>query len=82
MKGSLSAYPGSIHWHYKSSGQKGTVEITLLDAERRIWVQVQDGRRATWIDRELPAIRCEIEKRYGLAGKRISPPKVKRRIGR
>ena len=82
MKGSLSTYPGSIHWHYKSSGQKGTVEITLLAAQRRIWLQVQDGRRAAWIDRELPAIRREIEKRCGLAGKRIPPPKVGRRIGR
>jgi hypothetical protein len=75
-KGSLSTYPGSIHWHYKRTGQTGTLEITLLAEERRIWLQVQAGRRATWIDRELPAIHREIEKRCRLAGKRLSRPKV------
>jgi hypothetical protein len=61
MKGSLAAYPGCIHWHFKIQGQKGTLEITLYLKDRRIWAQVQDGRRADWIDAELPRLRHAIE---------------------
>jgi hypothetical protein len=62
MKGSLSTHPGSIHWHYKRPRQKGTLEVTLLVAAKRIWFQVQAGRRAAWINDELPLIRHEIDK--------------------
>ena len=34
MKGKLSSYPGSIHWHYKKRAEKGTLELTLLPRER------------------------------------------------
>jgi len=61
MKGSLAAYPGCVHWHYKSGDQKGTLELTFYPKERRIWAQVQDGRRAPWIDLELPLVRKAIE---------------------
>jgi hypothetical protein len=61
MKGSLKGYPGCVHWHYKRPGHKGTLEITVYPEARRIWAQVQDGRRAPWIDAELPRLQREIE---------------------
>ena len=61
MKGSLAAYPGSIHWHYRKQGQKGTLELTLYIRERRIWAKIQDGRKAAWINAALPPLRKAIE---------------------
>ena len=46
MKGTLAGYPGCVHWHWKKREAKGTLEITLYPKDRRIWAQVQDGRRA------------------------------------
>jgi hypothetical protein len=65
-KGSLASFPGSIHWHFKTQKERGTLEITLWPNGRRLWAQVQKGRRAAWIDRELPVLRQAIEKQ--LAG--------------
>ena len=62
MKVSLASYPGSVHWHYKREDQKGTLELTLCRKESRIWAQVQDGRRAPWIDVELPRLQRVIER--------------------
>lgn len=67
MKGSLASYPGSVHWHYKMGKQTGTLELTLYCKESRIWAQVQDGRRAAWIDVELPKLQQAIER--GLRGR-------------
>lgn len=50
MKGSLSTYPGCVHWHYKNQNEKGTLELTLYVPERRIWAKIQDGRKAPWIE--------------------------------
>ena len=61
-KGKLAAYPGSTHWHFKRHGQKGTLEVTMLIPGRRVWAQVQDGRKADWIDAELPQIQRAIER--------------------
>jgi hypothetical protein len=73
MKGSLSSHPGCIHWHYKSQGQNGTLELTLSRRERRIWASVQNGRRSPWIDVELPLIKRAIEGEL----QRYRPPKRK-----
>jgi hypothetical protein len=62
MKGSLATFPGSIHWHYKNQSQKGTLELTLHVPSGRIWAQVQNGRRAEWIDLELPGLQRAIER--------------------
>jgi hypothetical protein len=62
MKGSLAAYPGCVHWHYKREKQKGTLELTLFARERRVWAKVQDGRKAPWIEEELPALEGAIER--------------------
>jgi len=73
MKGSLSSHPGRIHWHYKSQGQNGTLELTLYMKERRIWASVQDGRRSPWIDVELPLLKRAIEGEL----RRYRPPRRK-----
>ena len=69
MKGSLAAYPGCVHWHYKRQNQKGTLELTLFARDRRVWAKVQDGRKAPWIDEDLPALQWAIER--AIAGGRI-----------
>ena len=61
IKGSLASYPGSVHWHYKSHGDKGTLELTLFARRRRLWAKVQRGRRAPWIDAMLPKVQKGIE---------------------
>lgn len=61
MKGSQSKFPGCVHWHFKKGPQRGTLELTLWSEENRIWATVQDGRKAEWIDAELPELRKEIE---------------------
>jgi hypothetical protein len=61
MKAELASFPGSIHWHYKKKGVSGTLELTLWPAEKKIWAQVQAGRKAGWIFEELPGLRRRIE---------------------
>jgi hypothetical protein len=62
MEGSLAAYPGCAHWHYKRQDEKGTLELTLFARDRRVWAKIQDGRKAPWIDEELPALQWAIER--------------------
>jgi hypothetical protein len=62
IKGSLAAYPGCVHWHYQRQDEKGTLELTLFAHDRRVWAKIQDGRKAPWIDEELPALQWAIER--------------------
>lgn len=62
MKTSLAKHPGSTHWHYKRASQSGTLEITVLPSERRIWLTVQNGRRAEWIAEMIPCLTLELER--------------------
>lgn len=70
MKGSLATYPGSIHWHYKKSKEKGTLELTLLRRDRRIWAAIHTNRKAPWIAEALAAVRAGIEQALNRAGDR------------
>ncbi len=70
MKGSLATYPGSIHWHYKKPKQKGTLELTLLRSEGRIWAAIHTNRNAPWIKEILPAVRAGIEQALKRVGDR------------
>ena len=63
MKGTLASFPGSIHWHFKKPGERGTLEITSCPRTRRLWASIQAGRRADWIEPCLTKIRTEIENR-------------------
>lgn len=49
MKGTLKKFPGSIHWHLKKGRERGTLEITLLHAERRLWFSMHENRSAEWV---------------------------------
>ena len=62
MKATLASFPGSIHWHFKNQKDKGTLELTVFPRGRRIWAQIQDGRKAAWIDAMLPKIQRAIER--------------------
>jgi hypothetical protein len=62
MKGKLASYPGSIHWHYKKRAEKGTLELTLLPGERRIWAAIHTNRQAPWIAEVLHKVRADIER--------------------
>lgn len=50
LKGALQAYPGCVHWHFKSANaeQPGTLELTWWPSERRAWFKVARGRTAVW----------------------------------
>jgi hypothetical protein len=61
MKTSQAAFPGSTHWHYKNKKLKGTLELTLYIPARRVWANVQSGRKAPWIDALLPVVQLEVE---------------------
>ncbi|HLV98591.1 MAG TPA: hypothetical protein VKT82_07940 [Ktedonobacterales bacterium] len=61
MRGTLHTYPGSLHWHFEKPGERGTLEVTLWPARQRLWLSVQAGRRARWIEDALPHIKAQLE---------------------
>lgn len=63
LKGTLSKYPGCIHYHYKKGTERGTLEITIWPKEHRIWFSVQAGRTADWIIASLSQLEEEVGKR-------------------
>jgi hypothetical protein len=76
LKGSLSQYPGSIHWHFKKDRRKGTLELTLYPAKSRLWSKVPAGRKALWIDETLPSLKNQVEAE--LSNRSKTPTKTKR----
>jgi hypothetical protein len=63
MKGTLSTYPGCIHWHFRKEGQRGTLEITLRSERRKIWFSVHAGRNGPWIEASVRRLKTKIEKK-------------------
>jgi hypothetical protein len=61
LKGSLRAFPGCVHWHFKKERQSGTIEVTMWPQKRRVWLSVQSGRRAQWIEAALPGMRRSLQ---------------------
>ena len=43
-RGTLSKYPGSVHWHLKRSGRSGTLEVTWWPMRDRLWAAYHDNR--------------------------------------
>lgn len=70
MKGSLATYPGSVHWHYKQLKETGTLELTLLRGDRRIWAAVHTNRKAAWIEDALPKVKADVERALKRGGDR------------
>ena len=62
MKDTLAKYPGCVHWHFKKRRTSGTLEITLWPATNRLWVTIQEGRRAEWIEDACPVLIQRLEK--------------------
>lgn len=50
LRDTLASYPGSVHWHMKREGERGTLEITFAPVAARLWLSVHAGRDADWID--------------------------------
>jgi hypothetical protein len=61
MRGTLKSYPGSTHWHIKRDRARGTLEITWWPQRRRLWIKIQSGRTAPWIDEIAPQFKQKIE---------------------
>ena len=61
MKDTLASFPGSIHWHFKKRGARGTLEITFYPRARRLWASIQISRRGDWIEPTLTKIKAQIE---------------------
>ncbi len=43
MRSTLHSYPGSLHWHVQKPGERGTLEVTLWPAGKKVWFSVQAG---------------------------------------
>ncbi len=41
QRSTLAQFPGSIHWHFKRGKETGTLEVTLLNRERRLQLSVR-----------------------------------------
>jgi hypothetical protein len=63
LRGSLKSFPGSTHWHLKRGRERGTLEITWWPKCRKLWINIQAGRTAPWIDEVAPRLKQEIEAR-------------------
>jgi hypothetical protein len=59
--GTLKQYPGCVHWHLKHGADKGTLEITLWRAQRRVWFKVSSNRSAKWIELTMNNLKACIE---------------------
>ena len=60
MRGTLAKYPGCAHWHLKKGRERGTLEVTLWPSERRLWLSVQSGRTAPWIDEAIKQLKAAL----------------------
>ena len=60
MRGSLAKYPGCIHWHLKRGRERGTLEVTIWPAEGRLWLSVQEGRKANWISGAIEQLKAAL----------------------
>ena len=64
-KATLATYPGSIHWHVKRGNESGTLEITVWPEGRRVWLKVQAGRAAPWIEVATARLKARLEEDLG-----------------
>lgn len=63
MRGSLKSFPGSTHWHLKRGRGRGTLEATWWPRMGKLWIKIQAGRTAPWIEEITPRFKREIESR-------------------
>ncbi len=60
LRGTLKKFPGCLHWHVRSPGQTGTLELTLWPQQHRAWITIQSGRAAAWISKSLPEVQTTL----------------------
>ncbi len=65
LKTSLASYSGSIHWHFRRSGELGTLEVTFWPERRRCWLSVHTGRNAGWVCDGRAALALAIHAGFG-----------------
>jgi len=65
LRGTLKKFPGCTHWHARSPGQPGTLELTLWPQQHRAWISIQRGRTADWITEKLPEIQQALDRHLG-----------------
>jgi len=61
LSGTLASYPGCVHWHFRKGTQRGILEITCWELERRLWFKVAGNRRGEWIEDSIPQLKERIE---------------------
>jgi hypothetical protein len=62
LRGTLKKFPGCTHWHARSPGKSGTLELTLWPQQHRAWISIQRGRAAKWITKKLPEIQNVLQR--------------------
>jgi hypothetical protein len=65
MRGTLAKYPGCVHWHFKKPRVSGTLEVTSWPSANRLWITVQQGRRAEWLEEAAPAMERSLRTALG-----------------
>jgi hypothetical protein len=56
MRGTLAKYPGCMHLHFRKPLVNGTLEVTSWPSNNRLWISVQQGRRAKWLEEAVPSM--------------------------
>jgi hypothetical protein len=64
----LAQYPGSIHWRFKRGKESGTLEVTLLNRERRILLAVPENRAGAWTEAVLERLSDEMRRQLEPGG--------------
>ena len=67
LKGSITKYPGCVHWLVKNGKSVGTLKVTFWPKARRAWIDFEGGRGTDWIDDAVPLVLDGIS--WRLAGK-------------
>jgi hypothetical protein len=62
VKTTLLGYPGSIHWHFKKGTERGSLEITLWEKGKRLWLSVDAGRGGTWTQDTMVELKSKLER--------------------
>ena len=63
VKTSLKSYPGSVHWHFKKGDERGVIEVTFWEGQRRLWINVHSNRTGPWTTDEVRGLKADLEKR-------------------
>lgn len=56
LRGTVSMYPDSVHWHLKRVNHKGTLELTWWPKKSRLWFKIAGNRGADWMPGAINAI--------------------------